>query len=94
VSSFPQVAKNPENHEDKLCRDLTEEGEFIRMSLAELYEQFRALVMQMSVCSGKLGKLPANCSWTVSVELMEDAKAPPKDVSVLLFMRRYGCLFC
>jgi mitotic spindle assembly checkpoint protein MAD2B len=78
VSSFPQVER--ERVHSLLLYENTGPGEFIGTSLAELYEQFRALVMQLSVSSGKLGKLPKNCTFTVSVELAEGSEAP-KDVS-------------
>lgn len=48
-------------------------------SLADLYEQFRAVMIQLSVCSGKLGTIPPECTWTVVLEMKDDA-GPPKDV--------------
>jgi mitotic spindle assembly checkpoint protein MAD2B len=91
VSSFPKVSEEHREEEWWRYNKTNEGGKAMKMPLAELYEQFRAVVMQMSVCSGKLGKLPENCTWTVSLELMEGTEAPPKDVSVFS-MRSHDCL--
>lgn len=65
-----------------------EDGEGI--SLAELYEQFRAVITQLSVCSAKLGRLPANCTFTLMVEITGDMR-PPNDVSFPRTMHRPWC---
>ncbi|KAA8901437.1 DNA-binding protein [Sphaerosporella brunnea] len=74
VSSFPQVEKDRAHA--LLLHNNVGEGELVGTSLAELYEQFRALIMQISACSGKLGNLPENCTWTTSLELIEGSDAP------------------
>ena len=49
----------------------------------DVEEQYRAGIVKLSLCSPRLGKLPAGCTFSVSIELKEDY--PPEengDVSV------------
>ncbi len=42
----------------------------------DLDEQFRAVMSRLAVCGSKLGSLPENCSFTVCIELKEEAEPP------------------
>ncbi|KAI5795583.1 DNA-binding protein [Geopyxis carbonaria] len=76
VSSFPEVEKSKVQalllHEI----DRNDELDLPGTSLIDLYEQFRAVMTSLSVCSGKLGRLPEDCTWTVAIETKE---GPPVD---------------
>jgi mitotic spindle assembly checkpoint protein MAD2B len=45
-------------------------------SLVDLEEQFRAVLKKLSYCGSTLGKLPENCSFTVCIELQDQANPP------------------
>ena len=45
-------------------------------SLVDLEEQFRAVLKKLSYCGSTLGKLPENCSFTVCIELRDQANPP------------------
>ena len=88
VSCFPEVDKTRLHsvlvHENAVGdQDIDLPG----TSLADLYEQFRAVMMQLSVCSGKLGKIPPECTWTIMLEMKEDS-GPPKDVRYFWLTRQ------
>lgn len=45
-------------------------------SIVDIEEQLRATVRKLAYCGFKLGSLPDNCSFTVAVELKEQAEPP------------------
>lgn len=78
VSRFPAVAK-----EERETTFAEREGEGPRPVDAEptdanvdLEEQFRASLAKLTACGGLLRPLPPGCTFTVAVELREDADAP------------------
>ncbi|KAI9865337.1 MAG: hypothetical protein M1824_003491 [Vezdaea acicularis] len=46
------------------------------VSLVDIEEQFRAVMTKLSVCGSSLEKLPDGCSFTVCIELRDQAKPP------------------
>ncbi|KAI9836389.1 MAG: hypothetical protein M1819_001419 [Sarea resinae] len=46
------------------------------VSVVDLEEQFRGAMSKLSVCGGTLGALPENCSFTLCVELKDQANPP------------------
>ncbi len=78
VSSFPSVPANESltpfeevgSAEDNDSESNTKE------SLVDVEEQLRATVRNLAYCGSKLGPLPEGCTYTVAVELKEDADPP------------------
>ncbi|KAK9479393.1 DNA-binding protein [Lipomyces japonicus] len=66
VTSFPKVP----------IRDHDLEIENLILSTEDIEEQFRTCVMKLNYVSSTLGKLPDDCSFTITIELTEDATAP------------------
>lgn len=86
VSSFPQV----DRHRRSYCPVRYEDDDGWQVqdtSAAELYEQFRAVMTQLAVCSAKLARVPDNCTFTLMIE-MADGAGPPVDVSLVPFRMR------
>lgn len=78
VSSFPQVDRRRRSHYPVRYED--DDGWQVQeTSTAELYEQFRAVMTQLAVCSAKLARVPDNCTFTLMVEMVDGA-GPPVDV--------------
>ncbi|KAF2401278.1 DNA-binding protein [Trichodelitschia bisporula] len=46
------------------------------VSIVNLEEQFRAVMSKLSVCGSSLKPLPEGCSFTVAIELKDEADAP------------------
>ncbi|KAF8243431.1 DNA-binding protein [Wilcoxina mikolae CBS 423.85] len=72
VSSFPGIL------EGQIYPIRTHETGGGGISLGELNEQFRAVITQLSVCSGRLGSLPGNCTFTLMAEVAANM-GHPKD---------------
>jgi mitotic spindle assembly checkpoint protein MAD2B len=70
ISGFPKVPAN-EAHTQFDPQSAT-----ILHSVVDLEEQFRAAMQRISFASSRLPKLPDNCTFTLSVELNDDAEAP------------------
>lgn len=47
-----------------------------KISVVDVEEQLRAAVGKLAYCGNKLGPLPQDCSYTVAVELKEQADPP------------------
>lgn len=74
VSRFPVVAA-ADVHSPFVMTD--EDGnERMAGSLVDLEEQMRAVITKLSYSTRKLGKLPRNCTFSVSMELKKEATAP------------------
>src|SRR5438045_2419855 len=61
-------------------------GKGFKVNLVDVEEQLRATIMKLAYCGDKLGSLPEECSYTVAVELKDDANAP-LEVSALSFYK-------
>jgi mitotic spindle assembly checkpoint protein MAD2B len=82
VSSFPEI-DNLKMHSLLIHEPNDSDENEVGLpgtSMAELGDQFRAVMQQLSACTGRLGKLPGNCTFTVMVELKEGSD-PPINVS-------------
>ncbi|KAJ8098312.1 DNA-binding protein [Lipomyces tetrasporus] len=66
VTSFPKVSLREQDVEMK---NLT-------FNMTDMEEQFRTCIMKLSHVSSVLGKLPPECTFTVTIELNEEANAP------------------
>ncbi|KAK6524565.1 hypothetical protein TWF281_011469 [Arthrobotrys megalospora] len=74
VSRFPVVAAS-DLHSPFVITD--EDGnERVAESQADLEEQMRAVITKLSYSTAKLGKLPRDCTFSVSMELKDEATAP------------------
>ncbi|KAK6497683.1 hypothetical protein TWF481_012088 [Arthrobotrys musiformis] len=74
VSQFPVVAA-ADVHSPFVITD--EDGnERAVDSLVDLEEQMRALITKLSYSTAKLGRLPKDCTFSVSMELKKEAMAP------------------
>ncbi|KAK6345982.1 hypothetical protein TWF730_010317 [Orbilia blumenaviensis] len=74
VSRFP-VVDPPDVHSPLVMTD--EDGnERAVDSLPDLEEQMRAVLTKLSYSTAKLGKLPKDCTFSVSMELKKEATAP------------------
>ena len=68
LSSFPAV---PPSETTTPFEDPTN-----TVSLADLAEQSRGAMQKLAFCGSTLAPLPANCSFTVCIELKTDGEAP------------------
>ena len=74
VERFPAVAR-----EEQLTTFESREEEGVEMrgiSVSDIEEQLRATVRKLAYCGEKLGELPDGCTFTVCVELKEEAEVP------------------
>lgn len=53
-----------------------ERAEELKISRVDVEEQLRAVVRKLAYCGGKLGELPEGCTYTVAVELRDQADPP------------------
>lgn len=77
VSSFPSVPVS--EIMTPLERADTAEGTTgspVEISIVDVEEQLRATVRKLAYCGSKLEPLPAECTYTVCVELKDTAEAP------------------
>ncbi|KAK9452032.1 DNA-binding protein [Limtongia smithiae] len=65
VISFPRISSQDHDSEEK-----------INLVLSDVEEQFRACVVKLTYVSSTLEKLPEGCTYTVAIELVDDADAP------------------
>ncbi|KAK6506387.1 hypothetical protein TWF506_011301 [Arthrobotrys conoides] len=74
VSRFPVVAST-DIHSPFVVTD--EDGnERVADTLVDLEEHMRAVITKLSYSTRKLGKLPKDCTFSVSMELKNEAMAP------------------
>ncbi|KAK9238116.1 DNA-binding protein [Lipomyces kononenkoae] len=66
VTSFPKVALREQHNEMKN----------VTLNMTDMEEQYRTCIMKLSHTSSILGKLPPECTFTITIELNDDAKAP------------------
>ncbi|KAK9345550.1 DNA-binding protein [Lipomyces starkeyi] len=66
MTSFPKVSE----------RDQHVEMKNLNFNMTEMEEQYRTCIMKLSHTSSILGKLPADCTFTITIELNDDAKPP------------------
>jgi len=74
VERFPVVVR-----EEQLTtfESREEEGQEMRgVSVSDIEEQLRATVRKLAYCGEKLGELPEDCTFTICVELKEEAEVP------------------
>lgn len=77
VSRFPSVPEQETLTEFEGTS--TEEGddaEEFRISRVDVEEQLRATVRKLAYCGSKLGQLPNGCTYTIAVELKDQAEPP------------------
>jgi mitotic spindle assembly checkpoint protein MAD2B len=78
VSSFPEIPPGELLTEfevpDEEDEEVAENG--VKVNLVDVEEQLRATIMKLAHCGGRLGTLPAECSYTVVIELKDQANAP------------------
>lgn len=77
VSRFPVVAA--EERETAFAaaeEEGDEDGGGTDAENVNLEEQFRAALAKLTACGSVLGPLPPGCTFTVAVELKEEAEAP------------------
>lgn len=58
----------------------------VGVSAVDVEEQLRAAIRKLAYCGGKLGVLPEGCTFTVAVELKDNAEPP---VGVCLYFLCY-----
>ncbi|KAF8461362.1 DNA-binding protein [Kalaharituber pfeilii] len=73
VSSFPTVPP-AEHHTPFQSPD--DPTSLSGTTLADIEEQLRASLGKISIVSAKLAKLPKDCTFTITIELKQDAAAP------------------
>ena len=78
VSRFPTVppAETLTPFEHSAVADGAENDPSSTVSTVDLQEQFRGVMSKLSVCGGTLGPLPENCSFTLCMELKDQADPP------------------
>ncbi|KAF3908051.1 hypothetical protein ABW21_db0203268 [Orbilia brochopaga] len=85
VSSFPVVAQSdihspfvhvPGGHDTTGTPTIPDSQDPSAIPHVDLEEQLRAVLTKLSYASVKLGKLPADCTFSVSMELKKDSPAP------------------
>ncbi|TAQ91663.1 hypothetical protein B7494_g114 [Chlorociboria aeruginascens] len=80
VSSFPSVPADELlslfEDEEAAQSDPSEAKEALNISLVDIEEQLRATIRKLAYCGSKLGLLPENCTYTVAVELKDQADPP------------------
>jgi mitotic spindle assembly checkpoint protein MAD2B len=73
VERFPVVAEKDAYTE--FDTESNPESE-VRASRVDVDEQLRATVRMLAYCGAKLGELPEDCTFTLAVELKDDADPP------------------
>ncbi|KAK7206400.1 DNA-binding protein [Myxozyma melibiosi] len=66
VSGFPKIP----------LRDQDRDLKNIELKRPDMDEQFRVCIMKLSTMSPMLGTLPTDCTFTITIELNDDAEAP------------------
>ena len=76
LSSFPQVPPSEilTEFEDP-SRDGAD-GDQVKTNPADVEEQLRGIMRRLAFCGSSLGRLPDGCSFTVCVELKDQAEPP------------------
>jgi len=75
VERFPEVPREEMLTEFEK-KEGEEEGGELGISIVDVEEQLRAAIRKLAYCGSKLAELPDNCSYTVAVELKDNAKPP------------------
>lgn len=78
LSSFPSVpaSESLTPFEEVASAETNDSEANPKVSLVDVEEQLRATVRKLAYCGSKLGPLPESCTYTVVVELKEEANPP------------------
>lgn len=77
VSAFPSVPEKEKFTEfEGTSAEEGDDGEELRVNIIDVEEQLRATVRKLAYCGSKLGKLPNGCTYTIAVELKDEAEPP------------------
>lgn len=77
VSAFPSVPEKERFTEfEGTLAEEGDDGTHLKISIVDVEEQLRATVRKLAYCGSKLGLLPEDCTYTMAVELKQDADPP------------------
>ncbi|KAH8593525.1 DNA-binding protein, partial [Bisporella sp. PMI_857] len=80
TSGFPMVPEKERFTEfASVETDAEEIGNELQISKIDIEEQLRATIRKLAYCGSKLGDLPDGCTYTVAVELKDEAEPPIGD---------------